>query len=105
MEDEALTQGEGERQVVVGERPALGHLRLDLALGILGTDLVEDHEGVVARDNGRGPDRVEAGEVGLRDDAQHARRTTLRAHHCGSGYAGCRCGHDAASVDHRRLQK
>ena len=77
MEHQPITQREGQRQPILRSLPALGHLRLDLALRVFGAKLVIDHEGVVARDDRRGPNRIKAGEVRLRNNAERPRRGTL----------------------------
>jgi hypothetical protein len=74
METQAFAQGEGPAEAVLIRGPALGHGGPGDEVGIDGDDLVIHQIGVVPRDDRGGPDRVEAGEVGLRDDPQNLRR-------------------------------
>ena len=67
---QAVAQREVPAQAVVLGRGAGEHLRLTCGSRVHAEERVEHHEGVVARDVGRGPDRVEHREVGLRDETQ-----------------------------------
>src|SRR3978361_347274 len=49
------------------------HLRRDLVGAVLAVKRVKDHEAVVAGDVGRGPDRIQYGQIGLRDETQQPR--------------------------------
>ena len=57
---EAVAQGEGPGQLVGRGLVLVDHLRLDLAVGILGEQHVVDHVAVIAGDERRGPDRDRA---------------------------------------------
>src|SRR5271166_5226357 len=49
---------------------ALGHLRLRLLLLVHSVQHVPDQQGAVADDGLRGPNRIEVGQVGLRNEAE-----------------------------------
>ena len=70
MELEAVAQREGVGELVVAERPGIDHLRLRLEVLVEREQRVVDHVAVVARDVGRGPDRIEAAQIRLRDELQ-----------------------------------
>ena len=65
-----VAQRDRPGQLVVGNGVLLRHLGLDLEIGVLGEQDVIDHVAVVARDQRRGPDRVEDLDVGMRHHAQ-----------------------------------
>ena len=75
---QAVAQGDGPGQLVVGDRVLLRHLRLDLEVGVLGEQHVVDHVAEVSGDQRRGPDRVEDLDVGV---AHHAQRRLRRPSH------------------------
>jgi hypothetical protein len=70
---------------------AFDHLRLGLELVIDAVEHVPDQQGAVADNVLRGPDRVEVGEIGLRDEPQG-----LAAGSEGQA-RGCQGGCDGAS--------
>jgi hypothetical protein len=73
---QALAEREGVALLVGRGLVLVDHLRLDLALLVLGEERVVDHVAVVADDVGGGPDRIE--------DFQ------IRMHHCAQGRLGKR---------------
>ena len=88
MEAQPVAQGEGPQAAVVFDGMALDHLRLRLQLAVDAVQLVPDHHGVVARNVGGGHDRIDDGQVGLRNEAQHVCGTGSRhsgQRRCGSG--------------------
>ena len=82
----ACRRGRGgpSRSLMVQRRPSssirvpLRHLRMRLQVGVEPVERVVDEEGVVPRHRGRRPDRVEAGQVGLRHEDEGARRRRAR---------------------------
>ena len=70
MEFEPVAQGEGPGELVVGGRPLVDHLGLDLEVAVGREQRVVDHVAVVAHDVGRRPDRIEDLQVGVIDHAQ-----------------------------------
>ena len=78
VEEQALAQGDRDAAAILLDRVALGHLRLGTEFGVRAVEGVVHHVAVVAGDVGRGPDRVEAGEVGLRHEFQHPAGRGLR---------------------------
>src|SRR5690606_20589906 len=73
---------------VIVEAVAFGELRLRLELSGHAVERVVDHVAVVPRDIRGGPDRIEAGQVGLRHHLQHAVLRGLGngdTRQCGSG--------------------
>ena len=58
-------------QAVGGDLAALAHLRLRAKLAVHAIERVEEQHAGVAHHVERGPDRVEIGQVGLRDEPQH----------------------------------
>ena len=68
-----VTQLDQIGAAVIGDRIALGHLRLRLLRGVHAEQRVPHHPGVVRRHRRGGDDRVEHRQVGLRHEAQHAR--------------------------------
>ncbi len=70
VEAQPRAQAELPVQAVRRFGPGLSHLRLRLEPCVYRDQLVIDQVSVVAGDDGGGPDRVEAGQVGLRDHAQ-----------------------------------
>lgn len=77
MELETRAQLEGPGLAVVGGLLGLDHLTLRLKLGIDAVERVPDQRRRVAHDILRAPDGIEIGEVGLRHEAQGARRGAL----------------------------
>ena len=77
MKSQARTQGEIPLPPLSRNLPALSHLRPHLAGQIHRGDIVIHHHAVIAGDHGRGPDRIQRGQIGLRYHPQRARRTAL----------------------------
>ena len=76
MEFQPVAQGEGPGELVVGGRPLVDHLRLDLEIAVQREQRVVDQVAVVAHDVRGGPDRIDDLQVGVIDDPQ--RRLRLR---------------------------
>ena len=78
MKFQARAQGEIPLPPLGRNLPALGHLRPHLAGKVHRGDIVIHHHAVIAGDHGRGPDRIQRGQIGLGNHPQRARRTALR---------------------------
>jgi len=78
MEDQAGPQRDAPALLVGIDLPAFGHLRLREQVLVQAEQRVIDQVGVVPRYLGGGIDRVEAGDIRLRDESQHTLR--LRRH-------------------------
>ena len=74
MPFEAVAQCKGVAELVGALRPAVDHLRLRLEILVEREQRVEDEVAEIACDVGRRPDRIDAAQVGLRDEAQGLRR-------------------------------
>ena len=74
MPFQAVAQDEAVGQLVVADRPAIDHLRLRLEILVEREQRVEDQIAEIAGDIGRRPDRVDAAQIRLRDEAQGLRR-------------------------------
>ena len=70
MPFQAVAQGEAVGQLVVAGRPAIDHLRLRLEVLVEREQRVEDQIAEIARDIGGRPDRVDAAQIGLRNEPQ-----------------------------------
>ena len=70
MPFEAVAQGELPGQLVVAGCPLVDHLRLRLQVLVEREQGVEDHVAEISGDVRGGPDRVEAAQIRLRDEAQ-----------------------------------
>ena len=81
VELEPSPQPEGPSQAVRGHLFRFDHLALRLEVGVHAVEHVPHQEPGIARDIGRGPDRIEIGEVCVRDQPQRPRRSALR--YCG----------------------
>ena len=77
MEFQPVTQSQLPQLAILLRHRAGDHLRLRIAVGIEGVQRVEHHQDVVARDE-RADQRIEQGEVRVRDEFQRAR--ALRPH-------------------------
>ena len=71
MEEEAIAQLQPPDPPILLCDGAFDHLRLHLEGAVLSVERVEDEIAVIARDIDGGPDRIERGEVGSRDEAEH----------------------------------
>ena len=85
VELQAVAQREGVGQAVGADLVLVDHLRLDVELRVGREQHVVDHVAMVAGDVGRGPDRVEAAQVGLGHELQDL---ALREHRAGEDHAG-----------------
>jgi hypothetical protein len=74
MPFETGAQREMPGELVVADRPLVDHLRLRLEILIEREQRIEDEIAEIASDIGGRPDRVDASEIGLRDEAQRLRR-------------------------------
>ncbi len=72
VEEQAVAQGDGDSLAIVFHQMPGGHLGAGDEGLVDAVERVVDHVAVVAGDVGRGPDRVDRGEIGLRHRAQHA---------------------------------
>ena len=79
MEFQPVAQGEGPGELVVGGRPLVDHLRLDLEVAVQREQRVVDHVAVVAHDVGRRPDRIEDLQIGVIDHPQGRLRPSRAA--------------------------
>jgi CRP/FNR family cyclic AMP-dependent transcriptional regulator len=82
VELESVAQRENVSELVFAELPFVDHLRLDFELLVRGEQGVVHHVAVIARDVRGGPDRIEAAQVGLRDELEHGLRQCRRG--CGN---------------------
>ena len=82
-------------ELVLRNLPALRHLRPDLALLVGGEQGVVDHVAVVARDVGRGPDRIEDLQVRVHHDLQRRLRGGRHRHREAEGGGGHQAGQPA----------
>ena len=73
MPFQAVAQDEAVGQLVVADRPAIDHLRLRLEILVERKQRVEDQIAEIARHISRRPDRIDAAQIGLRDEAQGLR--------------------------------
>ena len=67
VEEQPLAQLHGPAQAAILDQMAFQHLRLGVEFFVAAVQRLEQQVGVVAADHRRRPDRVEAGQVGLRD--------------------------------------
>src|SRR6185295_1006775 len=70
MPGKAVAQNESPGLAVGRGLVLVDHLRLGLEIAVHREQRVVDHVAVVARDVGRGPDRIDVLQVGVRNDAQ-----------------------------------
>jgi len=78
VEFEALAQSECVTELVVANLPCFDHLWSWPELAVHREQRVVDHVTKIARDVDAAPIRVEAGEIGLRDEAQRRVGALLR---------------------------
>ena len=103
VEAQAFAQAEGPDQVGAGPFPGFDHLGADAEIGIGREQRVVDHVAMVAHDVARGAHRVDRGQVGMRDEAQHVAGGTLGQGGGGQplgGQAGGAGGQDGTTGDH-----
>ncbi len=104
VEADVVAQRDGGDLAAILEGDALGKLGLRLEIGVDAEEAVVHHHAEVARDVGRGPDRVQHGQVGVRDEFQRPRAGRLGdadARQCGAGDGA---GDQGASM-HSRLPR
>ena len=98
VEHQVGAQRDAPGLAVVLADGALGHLRLRLVVAVEAEQRVEYQEAVIARLVGRGPDRIEHGEVGLGHELQYLRGFAAgdggRGEHGGGGGKECAAAHD-----------
>jgi len=90
MPFQAGTQRKAVSQLVVADRPAVDHLRLRLEILVERKQRVEDEVAKIACHIGCRPDRIDAAQIGLRDEAQ-GRRPGLRLARTGDQSEGECC--------------
>ena len=95
VEVETVAEREAPELAVILGREAFEHLRAGAILAVLPEQGIEYEVGVIAGDVSRRPHRVEDGEVGLRDEADHA--VVLGAGNARRGERGRRGGHEVAA--------
>jgi hypothetical protein len=88
VEDEPVAQAEGPAPAVVVNAMAFHHLRLRRELAVDAVELVPHHQGVMPSDIGRGNDRIDDRQIGLRHVSEHAGARGLGS--CGTRQHGCR---------------
>ena len=91
VEFQSVAQRDVPLQLVAAHRVAGCHLRMRLELVVEPVQGVEHQERVVAGDVGRGPDRIERGQIGLRNEFQYLLGIGARDARSGQGNCECSC--------------
>ena len=98
VEHQPVAQGEPPGELIGGHLMPGTHLRPRLQVCVQAIQRIPDHVGVVARDVGRGPDRIRTGQVRLWHEAERARGGALRDG--GSGKRDGRQGPKQSAASH-----
>ena len=99
MEPQAGAECHGPGQAIGGNLMPGQHLMLWAKICTQAEQGIIDHEAVIADDDGGAPDRVHAGQVALRNEAQRARGRLARGK-ARRGKRGGRGGKQWAACNH-----